>query len=123
MGHPDEIDLASTELLFKRNFRAQALRAGALGSLFLDAEAGELLVELRHLPTRINDPVLAGPGRMRLGIDVQPQRVTFRPVAGARLELRAVGHYDRDLVIFGVDAGFHCILLSHPPPGEPSRAL
>src|SRR4029077_4511471 len=75
--------------------------------LLLDAEAGELLVELGDLAAAVDDPVLAGPRRVRLRIDVEPQRVALLAVAGPRLELGPVGHDDVDLVILRMDARLH----------------
>jgi hypothetical protein len=46
---------------------------------FLD-EAGELLLEARHAATAVHQLLLtAGPGRMRLRIDVEVKRVAFLP--------------------------------------------
>ncbi len=73
----------------------------------LDAEVGEALVEARHLAAAVDDPVLTGPGRMGLRIDLEPQNVTR--VAPGRLGLvfGAVGHHDSDFVIIGMDISLH----------------
>ena len=77
------------------------------GSGLAAADAGKALVELRHLPARVHDALHAGPGRVGLRVDVQPQGIARLAVAGAGLELRAVRHDDVDFVILGVDVGFH----------------
>src|SRR5271165_7352583 len=75
--------------------------------LLLDAEACELLVELRDLTASIQQALHPGPGRMGLRIDIQAQRVAFLAHAGAGLELRPVGHDYVDLVVLRVDARLH----------------
>src|ERR1700755_1563451 len=93
--------------------RSRGLEAGGAGhlpapsGLLFDAEAGELLVELRDLTAGIHHALHAGPSRVRLRIDIQAQRVAFLAHAGSRLELRPIGHYDVDLVVFGVNARLH----------------
>lgn len=47
----------------------------AAPQLRLQPEARELLVELGHLAAGVDDALHAGPGGMRPGVDVQPQRV------------------------------------------------
>src|SRR6185437_15786436 len=83
------------------------------------SQAAEPLVEFRDLTARVDDPLLAGPGRVRLRINIQPQRVPFLAHAGTGLELRAVGHHDGDLVVLGVDTGFHARFLAGP--ADPDR--
>src|SRR5271166_887102 len=75
--------------------------------LLLDAEACELLVELRDLTAGVHQALHAGPGRMGLRIDIQAQRVAFLAHAGTGLELRPIGHDDVDLVVLRVDARLH----------------
>src|SRR5262245_4314569 len=67
-------------------------------------EAGE--------PAAAVDKVLAAarPGRVRLRIDVELQRLAFRPVGRIGDELGAVGHHHLDAVIVGVDVPFHGVL-------------
>src|SRR5580704_17115208 len=84
--------------------RAEAAGAG----LLLDADAAEALVEARELTTAVEQPLLtAGPGRMRFGIDFQPQRVAGLAIGRSRLVARAIGHHDSDLVIVRVNSLFH----------------
>lgn len=45
--------------------------------LFLGAEIAETLVEAGNLTIGINDPMLASPGRVRFGIDVEFQNIAF----------------------------------------------
>ena len=75
--------------------------------LLARANAGEALVELRDLPARINNALLAGPGRVRLRINVQANGIARLAVAGTGLELGPVGHDDVDLMIGGMDIGLH----------------
>src|SRR5207344_3584355 len=97
-GAPDTLEMARAASPFKGAARQKSAVAGGL---CLDPEPGKLPVELRDLPAAVDDAVLAGPCRMRLGIDVQPQRVALLAVARAGLELGAVGHDDGDFVIGG----------------------
>src|SRR5579875_569102 len=81
-------------------------------TLRFDAEAAEALVEAGELAAGIDQPLLsAGPGRMRFRIDLQAQGVAGLAVGRARLVGSAVGHDDRDLVIIGVDAFLHRLIL------------
>src|SRR5215510_3393256 len=74
----------------------------------LEAEAGELLLEARDPPGAIHDLLLAaGPGRMRLRIDVEAQRVALLAPGGAGGELGSVGHDDLDGVVVGMGIGLH----------------
>src|SRR5437868_15403647 len=76
--------------------------------LLAERQAAEALVEACHLATGIEQLLIAaGPRRMHLRIDVEVQRVTFLAPGRARLELGAVGHFDVDRMIFGMDAGLH----------------
>src|SRR5262249_52757426 len=80
------------------------------GGLFLcaAAEAAEALVEARELAAGVVEALLAaGPGRMRLRIDVEAQRVAGLPIGRPGLVAGAVGHHDGDLVIIGVDLFLH----------------
>src|SRR5438445_3696078 len=77
-------------------------------SLLAEGQSAEALVEPRHLATRVEQlRVSAGPRRVHLGIDVEMQRVAFLAPGRTGLELGAVGHFDVDRVIFGVDTGLH----------------
>src|SRR5882757_5182775 len=72
------------------------------------AEAAEFLLEARQTPAAIEQMLLAaGPGRVRLRVDVETQRVARLAPGGARGELGSVGHDDLDGVIVGVKIGFH----------------
>src|SRR3546814_5158290 len=51
--------------------------------------------------------MLAGPGRVRLGVDVQAHGDARLAVGRAGLVLAPVGHHDGDLVIVGVDVFLH----------------
>ena len=75
---------------------------------FLQAETGEPLLEARQ-PAAAVEQLLgaAGPGRVRLRIDVEMQHVAALAPGGAGLELGAVGHDDLDGVIIGVNVGLH----------------
>ena len=84
------------------------LPAKSLFLLFGLQEAGEFLLEAGHAAAAIEDLLLAsGPGRMRFGVDVEVQDVTFLAPCGARGELAAVRHHDLDGVIAGMDILFH----------------
>src|SRR5690606_38929451 len=88
-------------------FLSRAPRRAPEAQLLLQAEAAEALVELRNLPAAIDQTMLAGPGRMGLGVDVQAHGLTRLAVGRARLVLGPVGHHDGDLVIIGVDVFLH----------------
>src|SRR5215468_9383769 len=91
-----------------------------MATLFLlEAEAGELLFEAGHAPGAIHDLLLtAGPGRMRLRIDVEAQRVALLAPGGAGGELGSVGHDDLDGVVVGVGVGLHKSILGSKPRGR-----
>src|SRR5882724_7606702 len=83
-----------------------ARRAGAL--FLLEAEAGELLLEAGDPPGAIHELLLAaGPGRVRLRVDVETQRVTLLAPGGAGGELGSVRHDHLDGVVFGMSIGLH----------------
>src|SRR5262245_26297405 len=72
-------------------------------ALLLEAETGELLLEAGQTAAAIEQLLLAaGPGRMRLGVDIEVQHIALFAPGGARGELGAVGHFDRDGVIVGM---------------------
>src|SRR6266446_10366017 len=76
--------------------------------LFLEADSRKLLLEPRQPPAAVEKLLLAaGPGRVRLGIDIEAQRVAFLAPGGAGGEFGAVGHHHLDGVIVGMGAGFH----------------
>src|SRR5262249_53941360 len=76
--------------------------------LLLEAEAGELLLEARE-PAAAVDQLLgaAGPGRVRLGVDVEVQRIALLAPGRAGGELGSVGHDDLDGVVIRVGVGLH----------------
>src|ERR1044072_6721512 len=81
------------------------------------AEPAELLLEAREAPAAVHQVLLAaGPGRVRLRVDVEMQRVALLAPGGAGGEFRAVGHLDRDGVVVGMDIGFHRAVLA--PQGQ-----
>jgi hypothetical protein len=49
----------------------------------------------------------AGPGRVRLGIDIEAQRVAFLAPGGAGGEFSTVGHHHLDGVIVRMQVRFH----------------
>src|SRR5882672_2530314 len=97
--------------------RPQSLRARALIQIWadsatalflLEADAGELLLEAGDPPSAIHELLLAtGPGRVRLRVDVETQRVTLLAPGGAGGELGAVRHDHLDGVVFGMSVGLH----------------
>src|SRR5215208_1131197 len=88
--------------------RSAALRGSTL--FLAQGEAAEALVEARDLAARVEQLlVAAGPRRMHLRVDVEMQSVAFLAPGRSRLELGAIGHFDVDGMIFGVDTGFHCV--------------
>src|SRR5262245_3074904 len=79
----------------------------------LEAEAGKLLFEAGNPPGAIHELLLAaGPGRVRLRIDVETERVTLLAPGGAGGELGAVRHDDLDGVVFRVSIGLHWSILA-----------
>src|SRR5262245_62943975 len=77
-------------------------------TLFLEADAGELLLEPRKPSAAVHQLLLpAGPGRVRFGVDVEVQRVPFLAPGGAGGEFGSVGHHHLDGVIVGMEVRFH----------------
>src|SRR5215471_17905658 len=88
----------------KRGF-SHAERAHAL---FLEPDARELLLEPREPPAAIHQLLLtAGPGRMRLGVDVEVHGVAFLAPGAAGGEFSTVGHHHLDGVIVWMQVEFH----------------
>src|SRR6185312_4230000 len=58
----------------------------------------------------------AGPGRVRLRVDIEVQLVAFFAPGGAGLVLGAVGHHDRNRMIIRVNLGFHGISCGRGAP-------
>ena len=76
--------------------------------LLLAQEAGELLLEARDAAAAVHEVLLAaGPGRVRLGVDVEMHDIALLAPGGAGGELGPVGHHHLDGVIFRVNLGFH----------------
>src|SRR5882757_2995761 len=71
-------------------------------------EARKLLLEPRHTAATVHQLLgAAGPGRVRLGVDVEVQRVAFLAPGRAGQVLGAVGHDDLNRMIIRVNLGFH----------------
>src|SRR5580692_5853728 len=97
-------------------------------------EARELLVEARQAAAAVEQVLLtAGPGRVRLRVDVEVQRIARLAPGGPGGEFGAVGHDHFDGVVVGMGVGFHgvgtasglCLLLNlaalyRGRPGETS---
>src|SRR5262245_23240595 len=75
--------------------------------LALQADALEPLLELGELAAGVDQAMHAGPGRVRLGVDVQTDGVAGLAHGRAGLEAGAVGHHHVDLVVVRVDAFLH----------------
>jgi hypothetical protein len=75
---------------------------------FFFQEARELLLEARHAAAAVDKLLLAaGPGRVRLRINVEVDRVAFRAIRAAGGELGAVGHDDLHGVVVRMNIGLH----------------
>src|SRR5262249_32864863 len=71
-------------------------------------ETGKILLEARHAAPAIHDLLLAaGPGRMRLWVDVEMQDNHFLAPSGAGGEFTAVGHHHFDGVVARMDILLH----------------
>lgn len=71
-------------------------------------EAAELVIEARDAAAAVEQLlVAAGPGRVRLRIDIERQSRAFFTVGRTGLEGGAVGHLDRDHVVSGMAVGLH----------------
>src|SRR5207248_1575320 len=80
-----------TPLVFQGRF---SFAAGTAGSILFE-EARKLLLEARDAAAAIHQlGVAAGPGRVRLRVDVEVQRVACLAPGGAGLVLGSVGHHD-----------------------------
>src|SRR3984893_19179788 len=91
---------------------ASDMQSGGISSeasIFLE-EARELLLEPRHAAAAIEQLLgAAGPGRVRLGVDIEVQLVAGLAPGRARLVLGAIGHDDGNCMIIVVNFGFHRI--------------
>ena len=75
---------------------------------YFGEERVELVLEARQAAAAVEQLLsAAGPGRMRLRVDVEVERVALGPVGGARLVFGAVRHHDLDRVIVGVNVFLH----------------
>src|SRR5262245_34525815 len=85
----------------KPRFRGAFAILARSKALFLDAdEARKLLLEAGQPAAAVEQLLLtAGPGRVRLGVDIKVQHVARLAPCGAGGELGAVGHDDLDGVI------------------------
>src|SRR5215472_230629 len=91
-----------------KNPRGSFCRAKQVGALFLEPDTREFLLEPRKPPAAVDQLLLtAGPGRMRLRVDVEVQRVALLAPRAASGELGAVGHHHLDGVIVRMQVGFH----------------
>src|SRR3954471_16635501 len=89
----------------------------ALVLAFLE-KAGELLLEPRQARTAVKQLLLAaGPGRVRLRVDVEIHDIALLAPGRAGDEFGAVGHHNLDAVIVRMNLGFH-----RPVPGRCTRA-
>ena len=89
----------------KGGVRAGRLTSGSGSGL---QEPRELLLEPRHAAAAVDQMLLAaGPGRVRLRIDIEMQRIARLAPGRARGELGTVGHEDLDGVVVGVGVGLH----------------
>jgi hypothetical protein len=80
----------------------------AAGLLLVEAEPGEFLLEARQPATAVEQLlVTAGPGRVRLRIDVEVHHVTLLAPGGAGGELGTVGHLHGDGMVIGMGVGLH----------------
>ena len=80
--------------------------------LFLQ-KARELFLEARQSAAAVDQVLLAaGPGRMRLRIDIEMQRIAGLAPGRAGGEFGAVGHDHLDQVVIGVGVGFHVLVPS-----------
>src|SRR5262245_2746027 len=81
----------------------------------------ELLFEAREATATIDQmAVAAGPGGMRLGIDVEGQRVTLFAIGGVGLKLGPVRHRHFDAMIVRVEI---VLLFHHSPLGAGAAAI
>src|SRR5690606_27590572 len=64
----------------------------------------ELLLEARKSAAAVDELLVAArPGRVRVRVDVERQRVAFLPVGRVGRELGPVGHDDLDLMVVRMD--------------------
>src|SRR4051794_4860929 len=69
---------------------------------------GKLLLESRDAAAAVENLLgAAGPGRVRLGVDVEVQLVAFLAPGGARLVFGSIGHHDRNGMIIRMNLVLH----------------
>src|SRR5437763_10884918 len=84
--------------------------------LLFHSDARVLLLEPREAPAPIQQLLLpAGPGRMRLRIDVKTQRIALLAPGGAGSEFATIGHDHLDGVIVRMNIWFHDLILCRAP--------
>ena len=88
-GAPDSTRIWQAPPPFKGAALHSTIPAEAGFQPLAHPDAGEPLVELGDLAAGVHDALHAGPGRVRLRVDVEPQRVALLAHAGPRLELRS----------------------------------
>ena len=76
-------------------------------TLTLEAEILKTLVELGQLAATVDEAMNAGPGGMRLGVDVELHGVARIAPGRARGERGPVRHLDGNLVVIRVDVFSH----------------
>ena len=94
----------------KAQEKTRSRRAGFSNSNKADRldEAFELVFEAGHAAAAVQVRIaVAGPGRVRAGIDIKDELVAFIAPSGAGLILRPVSHDDGDEVIIWMAFGFH----------------
>ena len=63
-------------------------------------QAFKLLLEARQAPAAVGQALIAaGPGRMRVWVDIKLQGIAFAAIGRIGGEFRTVGHNDRDLMV------------------------
>src|ERR1700690_1466128 len=71
-------------------------------------ETRELLLEARQAAAAVDQVLLAaGPGRVRLRVDVEMHDIALLAPGGAGGEFAAVGHHNLDGVVAGMDILLH----------------
>ncbi len=91
-----------------RSDRGRFFVSSLAGGINPFEKARKLLLEARDAAAAIHQlGVAAGPGRVRLRVDVEVQRVAFLAPGGAGQVLGSVGHHDLNRMIIRMNFGFH----------------
>src|SRR5262245_36561635 len=106
---------AAPTIRSRRSFRVSGRPSTRTPSRRLLANENALFEEARVFPLEAGEPAAAigemlaaaGPGRMRLRIDVEFERIALGPVGRIGDELGAVGHHHLDAVVIRVDFLLH----------------